>query len=102
MPPLSQPKPAATAGVTPLQCHVNAAGQSHLLVAASVGDVAKVRSLLAASGGLLLVDLQDKDGISPLYVAFFEGHMEVVRTPRRSCWTATRIAGSLDSEGNGI
>ena len=77
MPPRSQPKPAAPAGVTPPR--VNAAGQSQLWIAASVGDVAKVRSLLATSGGSLLVDLQDKDGASPLLTACMCGHTEVVR-----------------------
>ena len=78
MPPRSQPKPVVTAGVTPP--HVNAAGQSQLWIAASVGDVAKVRSLLAASGGAQLVDLQDKYGSSPLYAACHQGHTEVVQT----------------------
>ena len=75
MPPPSQPKPAATAGVMPPR--VNSAGQSLLWIAASVGDVAKVRSLLAASGGALLVDLQANDGTSPLFAAC--GCEEVVR-----------------------
>ena len=76
MPPRSQPKPVVTAGVTPP--HVNAAGQSQLWIAASVGDVAKVRSLLAASGGALLVNLQANNGASPLYAACRQGHTDVV------------------------
>ena len=78
MPPRSKPKPAATAGVTPPR--VNAAGQSQLWIAASVGNAAKVRSLLATSeGARLLVDLQAKDGASPPFAACNNGHTEVVR-----------------------
>ena len=77
IPPRSQPKPAATVGVTPP--HVNAAGRSLLWIAASMAAVDKVRSLLASSGGALLVDLQDKDGASPLHITCQEGHTEVVR-----------------------
>ena len=77
MPPRSQPKPAGTAGVMPPR--VNAAGQSQLWIAASVGDVAKVRSLLAASEGTLLVNLQAKNGASPLSAACMYGHTEVAR-----------------------
>ena len=76
MPPQSQPKPAATPGIPPPR--VNAAGKSELWIAASVGDVAKVRSLLAAPGGSLLVNLQAKDGASPLFAACMYGHTEVV------------------------
>ena len=78
MPSLSRPKPAAAVGVTPPR--VNAAGQTQLWIATSVGDVAKVCSLLAASEGALLVDLQDKDGASPLHVACLFDHMEVVHS----------------------
>ena len=63
--------PAAAAGVKP---RVYAAGQSLLWIAASVGDVAKVRSLLAASEGALLVDLQAKGGAAPLHAACFAGY----------------------------
>ena len=58
---------------------VNAAGQSLLWIAASVGEAAKVRSLLATSEGPLLLDLQAKDGASPLLAACNYGHAEVVR-----------------------
>ena len=56
--------------------HVHVSMQPQLWIAAFVGDVAKVRSLLASSGGELLVDLQDKDGAS---AACIKCHMEVVR-----------------------
>ena len=78
MPPRSKPKPAATAGITPP--HVNSVWQSKLWIAASVGDIAKVRSLLASSGGVLLIDLQAKDGSSPLFAACVNGHIEEVHT----------------------
>ena len=76
MPPRSLPKPSATAAVMPPR--VNAAGRSQLWIAASVGDVTKVSSLLVTSGGALLVDLQDKNGVAPLLAACVYGHTEVV------------------------
>ena len=79
MPPRPKPKPAATAGVKPPLVLVNAGGQTQLLVAAYEGDIAGVRTLLASSGGGLLLDLQDNNGASPLFAACQEGHTEVVR-----------------------
>ena len=75
---------------------VNLAGQSHLWIAASLGDVAKVHSLLASEGGALLVNLQVKDGIAPMYAACMKGHVEVVH--------ALLFAGAMVNlqAGNGL
>ena len=60
------------------QEQVNAAGQSHLWIAASLGDLARVRSLLSSGGAL--IDRRCNAGTSPLHVACKNGHLDVVRT----------------------
>ena len=73
--PWLHPRAPATQGQ---QEQVNAGWQSHLWIAASLGDLTRVRSLLTS--GRVLVDRQCNQGASPLHVACQNGHLEVVRS----------------------
>ena len=57
------------------QGQVNAAGWSPLWLAASLGNLAEVHSLLSL--GKVLVDLQDSWGTTPLKIACMNGHQGV-------------------------
>lgn len=77
MPPRQRPPPCAP-DARGKQEQVNAAGQSQLWRAASLGNLAWVHSLL--SSGEVLIDRHCNQGGSPLFTACQHGQLEVVRT----------------------
>ena len=58
-------------------CATASNAQAQINYAAELGDVQKVRALIAADPAV--VDAKEKDGVTPLWIAAQQGHLEVMK-----------------------